>query len=142
MHLMECFASRWCVLVLFCAVADFVFVSRAAVRALCGLAVLLGSHVFLYVRLLPAGSLFNTGQAQHGLVQCQDFAGLGVFVRVIFSAVFSGTHTPPLVLVECRLSLLQICVLARPFQREWGKSSQGFALCWFGASRVTGGSFE
>ena len=124
MHLMECFASRWCVLVLFCAVADFVFVSRAAVRALCGLAVLLGSHVFLYVRLLPAGSLFNTGQAQHGLVQCQDFAGLGVFVRVIFSAVFSGTHT------HTRL--------------HWCLWDVGFrcyrSVCWHGRSNVSGAS--
>ena len=57
MFLAVFFSLVWCVLVLFARATDFVFVPRAALRALRASAVMVRLHLFLCMGLLPAAEL-------------------------------------------------------------------------------------
>ena len=67
---------------------------------------------------------------------------LSVSVRMVPPEILLDKQTHPLVLVECRLSLLQMLVLARLFNVKGVSLSYGCALSLLGAANVTGRSFE
>ena len=67
---------------------------------------------------------------------------LSVSVRMVLPDIFLDKQTHPLVLVECRLSLLQMLVLTRLFNVRGVSLSYGCALSLLGAANVTGRSFE